>query len=171
MTDHAHMPDPMRVARRLPPHSLIILRDYDHADRLALARQWAKACRENHCLFSVGGDAQLARRVRADGIHWPEKLLPRKPGHKFTITTTATHSRKALMRAQKAGIPMALISPVFATTSHPGAKPLGVLNYRRMVRGVRIAIGVLGGITAQTARRLVHPRPHALAAITAFLAP
>jgi thiamine-phosphate pyrophosphorylase len=112
----------------------------------------------------------LARAVKADGVHWPEALVPKikRPGAKGLITAAA-HSSPALIRAAKAGVDLALVSPVFATASHPGAKYLGIMGFRRLARGAPMAVAALGGVNAQNARQLVHPRPAALAAIGAFI--
>jgi thiamine-phosphate pyrophosphorylase len=170
MTDRALMPEPWAVIRHLPRGSLVILRDYDAPDRLQLAHSWRRETRRRGILLAIGADPRLARAVKADGVHWPEALVPKikRPMPKGLITAAA-HSRRALIRAEKAGVDLALISPVFATNSHPGAKPLGILSFRRLARGTKLAVAALGGVTAQNARHLVHPRPAAFAAIGAFV--
>lgn len=169
MTDAARMPDPYAMAARLPRGALVILRDYDHAERAALAALWCRAARRYGLMLVIGADRVLARQVRADGVHWPEALIPLRPQRGFRLQTCAAHNRSAIRLAKRAGIDLALVSPIFATNSHPGARCLGVSGYRAMVRNSGVAIAALGGITAKTARALVDPKPAALAAISGFV--
>jgi thiamine-phosphate pyrophosphorylase len=64
----------------------------------------------------------------------------------------------------------ALVSPAFATASHPGAPGLGPLRWAalaaRAPRG--LAVVALGGLTSQTAARLPRCRLAGLAAIGAW---
>jgi thiamine-phosphate pyrophosphorylase len=170
MTDRALMPEPWAVIRHLPRGSLVILRDYDAPDRLDLALNWRRETRRRGILLVIGADPMLARAVKADGVHWPEALVAKikRPGATGLITAAA-HSGQALIRAAKAGVDLALVSPVFVTASHPGAKPLGIMGFRRLAHGAPLAVAALGGVNAQNARQLVHPRPAALAAIGAFI--
>ena len=72
-------------------------------------------------------------------------------------------------RARATGAAFCFVSPVFPTGSHPGARPLGVARFARLLRG-RGAIPViaLGGVDGARARAL--PRGVAGAgAIDAFL--
>ena len=55
-----------------------------------------------------------------------------------------------------------LLSPVFATRSHPGAPSLGPLRFLLMAQKAALPVIALGGMTAQRAARL---RVHRWAAI------
>ena len=68
--------------------------------------------------------------------------------------TAAAHSRRALYHARRSGVRMVLVSPVFPTRSHPGAMGLGVHRFSRLIRGCRLDIFALGGVTRQTSARL-----------------
>ena len=169
ITDQNRIPDPERVLSALPAGALVICRDYDHDDRTAYA-QWLRSltsARGQHLL--VAGDAGLARRVRADGIHLPEHQLfdfPKLAG--FSIVTAACHSRRALRRAEHVGVDIALVSPVFATSSHIGTSGMGVHRFARLVVGVGIAVAPLGGVNKHTVKCLRALRPIAVAAIDGF---
>lgn len=169
MTDDTRVPEPAQVVRRLPPGSIVILRDYDHSERLALAQQLRRVCRTAKCHFLVAGDVPLARRVSADGVHLPEHML----GHMqtdlsdFHIVTAACHSRAALRRAEAVGVDFALVSPVFPTGSHKDAVPLGTQGLRKIITGARVPIAALGGINRQTAKKLRGINIAAIAAISA----
>ena len=59
-----------------------------------------------------------------------------------------------LVRARRAGAELVFVSPVFATTSHPGAAPLGPLRFGTLTRREVVACCALGGLTGRNVRRL-----------------
>lgn len=159
MTDAERLADPRPAIESLPRGSAVILRHYGVADRAALARALAALCRGRGLVFLVAGDPRLAVAVGADGLHLPEALvrrerqwrLWRRPGW---LVTAAAHSLAAVMRAVRAGVDAVLVSPVFPTGSHPEAAPLGSLRFAAIARRSPVAVYALGGVTAETARRL-----------------
>ena len=170
LTDSKRLPDPVVAVKWLPPASMVILRDYDSAERLALAIKLRRACRKADCWFLVAGDAQLAYRVRADGLHLPEHMLTGKRAQRrgFQFITAACHSRRALRLAASAGVDLALVSPVFATASHPDAAALGTRGLSRMIARAKIPVAALGGIDHRTAKSLRGQNIKAIAAISAL---
>ena len=64
-----------------------------------------------------------------------------------------------------------LLSPVFATRSHPGAPTIGPLRFARWVRESPIPVYALGGIDVPGARRLRHSGAAGFAAIGGLLPP
>ncbi len=171
-TDRGRGGDPLRAASRLPAGSAVILRDYDHPDRARLARDLAALCRRRRLMLLVAGDARLAARVGADGLHLPEAEAHRARAWRRRrpawLITAAAHSLPALWRARRAGVDAALVGPVFATASHPGARPLGPLRFARLARLSPLPVYALGGIDASTARRLKGIGAQGFAAIGAF---
>lgn len=160
ITDRTRLPDPTPVVRRLPRGSAVIVRDYGWPGRRALALGLAPVCRARGLRLLVAGDARLARAVGAGGLHLPERQVAaashawrlwRSPGF---LVTAAAHGPRAVALAAWCGADAVLVSPVFATASHPGASPLGVLRFARLARASPIAVYALGGITVTTARRL-----------------
>jgi thiamine-phosphate pyrophosphorylase len=160
MTDAARLADPAPAIVGLPRGGAVILRHYDDPNREALARSLLKLTRPAGIRLLIAGDARLARRLGADGLHLPERMARRgrthwrawrRPGW---LITAAAHSPAALWRAGKAGADAALLSPVFATASHPGTRALGALRFAAWCGRAPLAVYALGGITAETARRL-----------------
>lgn len=161
LTDVRRLPDPLPALRRLPRGSAVILRHYEwpYARRLALARAMASLCQQRCLILLVAGDARLARAVGADGVHLPQGLLPLAAGlrRRFRLVTAAAHDAGAVARAARAGVDAVLVSPVFATASHPGAAGLGVVRFAALVcqaqsKGLRAY--ALGGMDTVMARRL-----------------
>ncbi len=171
MTDHVRLPDPTIAMHRLPPGSAVILREPDRERRAALARRLQPLCRLLSVRLLIANDWRLARAIGADGVHLSEASVrrasrpwksSRPPGW---IVTAAAHSPAAVRRAIKLGVDAVLLSPVFATKSHPGARTIGPLRFARWVRESPIPVYALGGIDAKAARRLAAAGAAGFAAI------
>lgn len=92
----------------------------------------------------------------------------RRPKPQLRVTAAA-HSERAVVAAARAGVDAVLISPVFATASHPGAKTLGVVRFARLARlaaekGLRVY--ALGGVTPGLVRRLAGTGTYGMAGIS-----
>lgn len=171
ITDRHRAPDPLAIIAGLPAHALVVCRDYDHPAREAHAVALRAATRTKGQCLLVAGDAALARRVGADGVHLPEHMLGRPPVLSgFSLVTAACHSRLALWRAEGLGVDLALVSPVFQTRSHAEAQGLGLHRLARMIQEARVPIAALGGINPGTAKQLRPLKLAAFAAIDGFLA-
>lgn len=163
VTDETRLPDPAGAIRGLPRGSAVILRHYGAPDRPTLARRLAALCRRRGVWLLIAGDCRLAAAVGADGVHLPEAAARRGPmvcGGRSALrrpgflVTAAAHSPMALRRAARAGADAALLSPVFATASHPGAKGIGALRFAAWCRRAPLPVYALGGIDRRAARRL-----------------
>ncbi len=158
MTDATRVADPVAAAGALPRGAGVILRDYEAPGRADLARRLVRLARQRGLVFLVAGDVSLAAAVGADGVHLPQWLIPRagmiRRRHPRWLLTAAAHDRKALRRAASAGAHAAFVSPVFATASHPGAPHLGPAVLSALVRGCEMPVYALGGVDADSVRRL-----------------
>lgn len=187
LTDEARTPDPVATARTLPPGTGVIFRHYNHPDRRRIGCELRDICRSRGQVFLVAGDIGLARDLGADGIHLPERDLMRArrlPASNRWIVTAATHSRHAIQRAALICADAVLVSPIFATASHPASGPgvgglgvgrsgaggLGVHRLARLVKGLPAgpAIYALGGLNERNIRKLP-PGIDGIAAIGLFL--
>lgn len=159
ITDWKVNPEPWRLFGDLPGGAVILIRDYDHPEREAYARRTAYNAHARGMKVLVAGDMALARRIGADGLHVPEWQLARLPKRIFAkpgfLITAATHSKTALLRAERHGlVDAALLSPVFATKSHPNAKPLGATRFSGLARAAKLPVLALGGVKMADFRRL-----------------
>lgn len=159
ITDRHRQADPATVLSSLPAGAAVILRDYDAGNRAALARQLRDITRRRNIHLLIAGDAQLADQVNADGLHLPEHLLTDAAAirrhHGNWLITAAAHSSAALRKAQTARLDAALLSPVFPTRSHPDTPVLGPYRHRALQSAApRLPVYALGGVNAETARRL-----------------
>lgn len=163
---------------RLPRGSAVILRDYADGDRRARAADLASLCRRRRMRLLVGcarsGDARLAVAVGAGGVHLPEGAIAHGAGHWRRwrkcgwLVTAAAHTPAAVARARRSGVDAVLLSPVFATASHPGAGTVGPLRFAAWTRAAGLPVYALGGMTAITARRVAASGAIGIAAIGGF---
>lgn len=180
LTDEQRLADPVAAAARLPRGSGVILRHYGMAkrERVALARKLRAVTRQRGCLLLIAADerggADLAQAIDADGLHLSEWLLRRAPRSARHFrkphwrVTASVHSLAALRLAAARGVDAVLLSPVFPTASHPGARPLGALRFAAWTRASRIPVYALGGVDVRSAARLRASGACGLAGIGAF---
>ncbi|MEM8827418.1 MAG: thiamine phosphate synthase [Pseudomonadota bacterium] len=162
-TDPTRTPDVAAAIGRLERGDGVVFRHYEAPDRLALAREARRAARRRGVLFLVAGDAALARRVGADGLHMPGFGRVPRP------LTAAAHTLPDLVRARRAGAQLVFLSPVYATRSHVDAVPLGRVRFGLSARSSPIPVAGLGGMTARKYRTLRSLGASAWGAIDAFL--
>jgi thiamine-phosphate pyrophosphorylase len=152
MTDPARTPDPARIAARLPRGWGVIFRPFGGGDRVEVGLRLAAACRRRGLVLLVAGDASLARRLHAAGIHWPERMLS---GSASTGATTASaHSRRALGLAVHHGADAAILSTVFTSRSPSAGRAMGALKFRLMARTAALPVYALGGVGPANAARV-----------------
>ena len=145
---------------RLPRGSGFIFRHYHLAPAARRARfaELARLARARGHVTALSGSRRQAQAWHADLAYGPRgDLVP-------------VHCLRELARAQGAagagGAAAVLISPVFATRSHPGAGPLGPLRFRLLAARALVPVIALGGMNRRAASRLDWTR---WAAIDAFL--
>ena len=151
MTDDERLADPVGAARRLPKGSVVIVRARDAARRHTLAE--ALRAQTSGLILLASDDPILADRLH--GLHLPEKRA-REAAHwravrPHWLITVAAHSGQGLRIAHADA---ALLSPVFATKSHPGTRPITATRARLMARHALLPVLALGGVTARNASLL-----------------
>ena len=151
MTDDDRLPDPVSAARALPKGSLVIVRSRDAKRRYALGE--ALRAQTSGLILLAADDPVLAGRLH--GLHLPEirardaaRWRALRPDW---VITVAAHSPRGL-HAPYADA--ALLSPVFATKSHPQGKILTPVRARLMVRNALLPVLALGGVTMRNAALL-----------------
>lgn len=158
VTDAARLPDPAPAMRVLPRGAAVIFRHYEAPNREELGQRLAALAQARGLTFLVAGDPKLAARLRADGFHAPEGLVHRIAAARALmprgLMIAAAHGAKGVIAAQQSGADAVLLSPVFATRSHPGAPALGPIRSAALAAQARLPVIALGGIDDTTARRL-----------------
>ena len=148
LTDVSRRPDARRLLMRLPRGAALL----DRTGRRDLGRDCR---RKGVLLISTRRDAGAAglyvRDLPAERAREIAAWRRRGGGPVFA----AVHSPRALRRAAAAGATAALLSPLFPTRSHPGAKGIGITRFRLWARQAPLAVYALGGVTAVNARALL----------------
>jgi thiamine-phosphate pyrophosphorylase len=154
-----------RAARALPRGSVVVIRGRDAKSRARLLRQLRPLA---HLRLLVAGDPLLA--AEADGLHLPQASLKQAPHwrarHPAWIITAAAHSLGALLAARD--VDAIFLSPVFATATHPRAKPLTPVRAAFIAGASRAPVYALGGVDGRNAARLARSFS-GIAAITGLL--
>lgn len=142
-----------RALKRLPRGSGFVFRHY-HLDPEARRARFAALAR----LARARGHLVVLAGTRAEARRWGADLAYGKGGQLAPV-----HSLREIGRTRRAAL---LLSPVFATRSHPGAATLGPLRFRLLAARATAPVIALGGMSRRAARRLGWPL---WAGIDAFL--
>jgi thiamine-phosphate pyrophosphorylase len=137
-----------KALERLPRGSGIVFRHYglDVKGRTGLLQRVLKVAQHRRLLVVVAGEA----RLRADGVHGVSG-----PRAGRAIRTASAHCLKEIRAAERAGIDLLFVSPVFATRSHPGARTLGRRGFAALARRTKLPVIALGGMNDRRARTLI----------------
>jgi len=130
---------------RLPTeHGGIVFRHYATLPvaRQKLARRIADICGRQNLALAVARDAELAQMVGADLVHNPAEPPADLP------FSRSVHSIEEAGAAEAKGASLVFVSPVFATRSHPGRKPLDRQLALRIARSAGVPAIALGGMNA-----------------------
>lgn len=146
MTDERMGEGLFETIAALPARSGIVFRHYSLApsERRVLLRRVKRLARRHAHIVTVGGTNH---------------------GRRKGAITSPVHSIPERIAAERAGAKLLLISPVYATRSHPGAVPLGRVRFGMLVRGAKAPVIALGGMNAKRAKSLRSFNIHGWAAI------
>ncbi|MEM8799242.1 MAG: thiamine phosphate synthase [Pseudomonadota bacterium] len=162
-----------QTARRWPTGTTVIFRTY-RAPQLELADMLKMAARYRWELI-IASPRKIAARTgtRRAGWHRPS-WSSRASRLRRSKDSAAAHSIPEAIKAARNGFQLILLSPVFATTSHPNADELGAVRLGLMTRQLRHRVGnhmrivALGGINHDTVKQLPPGIVNGIAAMDAF---
>ncbi|MEA3060505.1 MAG: thiamine-phosphate pyrophosphorylase [Sphingomonadales bacterium] len=143
MTDERQGEGLWTALERLPRGAGIVFRHYSlpAASRRALFGRVKKIARRRRLLLVVAGPPLTG----GDGVH------KRRGGG---IRTASAHNLRELRAAERGGADLVFLSPVYATRSHPGGKPLGRRRFALIAHQARVPVIALGGMNAARFRAL-----------------
>ena len=133
-----------------------------HASGRDERRHIALAVRESGAVLGIARDVALASEVQADFVHNPEASthLP------FSLSVHGHAEAEAAARRSAA---MVLVSPVFPTRSHPGARVLGEVQALALARVASHPAIALGGMNEERGAQLMARGFHGWAGIDCWL--
>jgi thiamine-phosphate pyrophosphorylase len=149
MTDERQGDALWRALERLPAGAGVVFRHYELPleERRRLFERVRRVARRRRLVLVLAGSPRMARAWRADGVHGRTRGPAR-------LRTASAHDVREIHAAERIGADLLFISPIFATRSHPGARPLGPLRFRLLTRAARVPVAALGGMDATRARRI-----------------
>lgn len=99
-----------------------------------------------------------------DGVHLRSaQLASRAARPQVALVGASCHDAGELARAAELGCDFAVLGPVRATASHPGATPLSWSGFEALVRGTQIPAFALGGVSPGDEDRARAAGAHGLA--------
>lgn len=109
--------------------------------------------------------------VQVDGIHLTSQhlmALSKRPENSRWLAASC-HNLEQLQQAQNIGVDFAVLAPVLATQTHPGAKALGWAQFADLVAQVNFPVYALGGMSESCLATARQSGGQGIAAIRAFL--
>lgn len=166
----------------LPKGAGIIFRHYAVQNREHFAQEVASLCRAKKLYLYVAGNAHLAQRTRANGVHLPEFAISQaiRIHRQFPALqiTAAIHSFPSFLRSITLPINAYFLSPIFPTSSHSNANPLRSTRFSyfktqmdqqfREVGQDPRPVFALGGINATNCSQLRKAGASGIAGISLF---
>jgi len=125
-------------AKALPPSELV-----------ALARRAAEVCHARGACLLINSDPALLEASGADGVHLDSARLltaEARPVPTRVWLAASCHDARELDHAERIGADFAVLSPIAATASHPGARPMGWQRFEQLVERVNLPVFALGGM-------------------------
>jgi len=123
-------------------------KDYSRAELRALALKMLPLVRQHEARLIINADVELSKEIGADGVQLTgAQLAGLSVRPDVDWCAASCHSAEELRRAEALGCDFALLSPVLATQSHPGAPHLGWEKFAAIAAGSSIPVYALGGMT------------------------
>lgn len=97
----------------------------------------------------VSGRCDVALATLAAGVNLPERDISVADARSLMgdrIVGRSVHSLEAALAAEQEGASYVIFGPVFESTSHPGATPVGLQALGEVARALRIPVVAIGGI-------------------------
>jgi len=142
-----------RVLAKLPPGCGVIFRHYhlSPTERRARFDVLRRAAHRRGHVIALSGTARQARAWGADAAYGNARALAKGPALPRLGTA---HTLREIAAARRARADIVLLSPIFSTRSHVGAKLLGPVRFRLMAALADLPVIALGGMNKRRARRL-----------------
>ncbi len=129
-----------------------------------------KEITQNRALFFLNGNPKLANKIKADGVHLPERKLYLLASDipRGLIIGRSIHSKKTAIEAKKAGSDLLIAGSIFKTDSHPGTNPSGLKLIEIISKSVGMPILGIGGITVNNVGSVIKAGADGVAVISSI---
>jgi 8-oxo-dGTP diphosphatase len=122
---------------------------FDSAEFRPLARLAIDRCRVAGVEVLINGDIDLARELGV-GVHLRDaqvRALAQRPLPDGLPLAASCHDAEGLARAEQLGCDFAVLGPIGATASHPGAAGIGWDAFAALREHVSLPLYAIGGMT------------------------
>jgi len=111
------------------------------------AQEIIEMAHTHHAQVLINSDIKLAQEIGADGVHLSgAQLMSIATRPDLAWCAASCHNEIELRQANQIGIDFAVLSPVLATRSHPGAAHLGWPTFATLAAQSIMPIYALGGM-------------------------
>ena len=122
-------------------------KEWPLARRMALASRLVPLAAALGATVLFNGTAEEARAAGCGGVHWSAAALNRATERPADLLVAAScHTAAGLARAGALQLDFAVLGPVAATPSHPGAATLGWDAFAALAVDTRLPVYALGGL-------------------------
>lgn len=131
----------------------------------SFAAEVVRRCHANGARVLINGDADLACRIGADGVHLPAACLVEASARPSGLSWcgASCHDRREIERAEAIGVDFIVLGPVKRTASHPQAKPMGWEHFRELASRASIPVYALGGMLSSDLEEAWRNSAHGIA--------
>lgn len=156
MTDPQRTQNIEAICEELPRSWGVIYRHFGHPDRLEQATRLARICKRRHLTLLIANDPLLAKRVGADGVHWPHANRGRAKYWRkaFQFMTVSAHSATEVRQLSNDVFDGAVLSCVFPSNSPTAGTPMGAHTFRAIANSAPLPCYGLGGIDPSNAQTI-----------------
>jgi len=114
----------------------------------------------------VNGDAAVANRAGADGVHLQGNQLMRLEAAPGKFWAASCHDARELERAAMLGASFVVLSPVLPTASHPGEPGMGWEKFAALIRNYPLPVYALGGMQVELLDTALQHGAHGVALLS-----
>jgi 8-oxo-dGTP diphosphatase len=141
-------------------------KDWPRERQRAFAAALRDLARSVGATVLLNGDEADARAWGLDGVHWTSARLAAattRPGD--LVCAASCHTPAEIARAGDLALDFAVLGPVRATPSHPGAPAMGFDGFARAVAATTLPVYSLGGLAAGDLPAAIDAGAHGIAAM------
>lgn len=135
--------------------------------RLTFGRDVVTLAHDAGATVLINGDANLALRCGADGVHLQAgqlKLLKTRP--ETRLWSASCHDAEELARAAELDADFVVLSPVLPTASHPDQPGMGWETFAELARDYPLPIYALGGMRTELLETAMRHGAHGIALLS-----
>jgi 8-oxo-dGTP diphosphatase len=142
-------------------------RNMDNASRQSFARDVVTLAHAVGATVLVNGDADLAVRSGADGVHLQGAQLKRLKNRPETrLWSASCHDAEELARAAELDADFVVLSQVLSTATHPDVAGMGWERFAELARDYPLPVYALGGMRPELLETAMRHGAHGIALLS-----